>query len=139
MWKQCSVVPIKDDVACIFARSSRGEKEFPEFSINQRAAVALGRYLQDPLMEIAGGWVAVCINATCAYHTVARKWFPCGRNSWRVRWTGSPEILVGLLGVCSNGHGTAGHRRFAPLFVAFRRSTPPPPFTCFGSTAPSRS
>ncbi|CAM9967077.1 unnamed protein product, partial [Laminaria digitata] len=56
-WKQCSVVPIKDDVASIFARSSRGEKEFPEFSTNQRGAVALGRYLQDPLVEIAGGWV----------------------------------------------------------------------------------
>lgn len=55
MWKECAVVPIKDDVAGIFARSSRGEKEFGEFSINQRAAVALGRYLQDPLVEIAGG------------------------------------------------------------------------------------
>lgn len=41
-------------MACIFARSTRGEKEFADFSVNQRAAVALARYLQDPLVEFAG-------------------------------------------------------------------------------------
>lgn len=54
VWKTCAVAPVKDDVACIFARSTRGEKEFAEFSVNQRAAVALARYLQDPLVEFAG-------------------------------------------------------------------------------------
>ncbi|CAN0380457.1 unnamed protein product, partial [Hapterophycus canaliculatus] len=53
-WKQCTIAPVKDDVASIFARSSRGEKEFADFSVNQRAAVALARYLQDPLVEFAG-------------------------------------------------------------------------------------
>lgn len=53
-WKHCALAPAKDDVAAIFARSTRGEKEFPEFSVNQRAAVALARYLQDPLVEFAG-------------------------------------------------------------------------------------
>lgn len=55
-WKHCSVVSSKDDVASVFARSVRGEKEFEEFAVNQRAAVALARYLQDPLVEIAGGY-----------------------------------------------------------------------------------
>lgn len=53
-WKHCALAPAKDDVASIFARSTRGEKEFPDFSVNQRAAVALARYLQDPLVEFAG-------------------------------------------------------------------------------------
>ena len=57
LWKHCAMLPVKDDVASIFARSPRGEKEFPDFAINQRAAVAVGRYLQDPLVEFAGGWV----------------------------------------------------------------------------------
>ncbi len=54
VWKNCDMAPVKDDVACVFARSTRGEKEFPEFTVNQRAAVALARYLQDPLVEFAG-------------------------------------------------------------------------------------
>ncbi|CAN0054949.1 unnamed protein product, partial [Ectocarpus fasciculatus] len=59
VWKQCSLAPVKDDVACIFARSTRGEKEFADFSVNQRAAVALARYLQDPLVEFAGMWTTM--------------------------------------------------------------------------------
>lgn len=54
VWRTCAIAPVKDDVACIFARSTRGEKEFSDFSVNQRAAVALARYLQDPLVEFAG-------------------------------------------------------------------------------------
>lgn len=53
-WDHCALAPVKDDVASIFARSTRGEKEFPDFSVNQRAAVALARYLLDPLVEFAG-------------------------------------------------------------------------------------
>lgn len=53
-WEHCSLAPANDDVASIFARSTRGEKEFPDFSVNQRAAVGLARYLQDPLIEFAG-------------------------------------------------------------------------------------
>ncbi|CBN78798.1 GTB1; RNA binding / hydrolase, acting on ester bonds, also similar to transcription elogantion facto [Ectocarpus siliculosus] len=59
VWKQCSLAPVKDDVACVFARSTRGEKEFADFSVNQRAAVALARYLQDPLVEFAGMWTTM--------------------------------------------------------------------------------
>lgn len=54
MWKHCGVIFVKDDVATIFARSPRGQKEFGEFKINQRAAVGLARYMQDPLLEFAG-------------------------------------------------------------------------------------
>lgn len=50
------MLPVKDDVARIFSRSVRAEKEFPDFSVNQRAAVAVARYLQDPLVEMAGGF-----------------------------------------------------------------------------------
>lgn len=53
-WKHVSVAFMKDDVAGIFARSSRGEKEFQDFTVNQRTAVGLARYLQDPLVEFAG-------------------------------------------------------------------------------------
>eukprot|EP00903_Cladosiphon_okamuranus_P017486 g16106.t1 len=58
-WTNCALAPVKDDVASIFARSTRGEKEFPDFSVNQRAAVALARYLQDPLVEFAGMWTTM--------------------------------------------------------------------------------
>lgn len=57
IWKHCAMAPARDDVASIFARSTRGEKEFPDFSVNQRAAVALARYLQDPLVEFAGKYI----------------------------------------------------------------------------------
>lgn len=74
-WKHCTVVPVRDDVASIFGRSTRGEKEFAEFSVNQRAAVSLARYLQDPLVEMAGEWrqlrlplvpcTVICGDAVC--------------------------------------------------------------------------
>ncbi|CAM9633895.1 unnamed protein product, partial [Discosporangium mesarthrocarpum] len=58
-WRHCSVVYQRDDVATIFARSARGEKEFPDYHVNLRAAVGLARYLQDPIVEMAGMWTTM--------------------------------------------------------------------------------
>lgn len=62
-WKHVSVVFVKDDVAGIFARSTRGEKEFKDFTINQRTAVGVARYIQDPLIEFAGTYMCTCFAA----------------------------------------------------------------------------
>ncbi|CAM9648035.1 unnamed protein product, partial [Ascophyllum nodosum] len=76
LWKHCAMLPVKDDVASIFARSPRGEKEFPDFAINQRAAVAVGRYLQDPLVEFAGMWTTMDSSGNFGYEMFSLKLHP---------------------------------------------------------------
>eukprot|EP00667_Euglena_gracilis_P001065 EG_transcript_1065 len=51
-----AVIPIEwvpEDIARVFARSARGQAEFPEFTEAQRRAVSIARRLRDPLPEVA--------------------------------------------------------------------------------------
>lgn len=93
VWKHCAVIFAKDDVATIFARSPRGQKEFPEFVINQRAAVGLARYVQDPLVEFAGeGGLQV-------WGRAARHWVACHQGRFPLGSRLDPAS-VALLPLC---------------------------------------
>ena len=48
---------VNDEVAQIFSTSPRAEREFPEYPPTLRQAIALGRYLQDPLDEMCSLWI----------------------------------------------------------------------------------
>lgn len=54
-WK-CNVDLIDDSVAQLFGRSVRGRKEFPDFAVNLKCAIAVARYAQDPLGELTYAW-----------------------------------------------------------------------------------
>ena len=54
-WK-CDVDLIDDKVAQLFGRSVRGKKEFPDFPVNHKTAIAMGRYAKDPLAELTYTW-----------------------------------------------------------------------------------
>ncbi|CAM9238997.1 unnamed protein product [Chrysoparadoxa australica] len=56
LWTACEVFHACDDCAKIFATSTRGVKEFPEYDPALRAAIALARDVQDPLPGLAGMW-----------------------------------------------------------------------------------
>ncbi|KAL7554309.1 hypothetical protein ACHAWF_017747, partial [Thalassiosira exigua] len=57
VWK-CNVDIVDDNVAQLFGRSVRGKKEFPEFAVNLKVAVATARWAKDPLAELAYTWSA---------------------------------------------------------------------------------
>jgi transcription elongation factor SPT6 len=54
-WK-CNVDYIDDSFSMVFGHSPRGKKEFPDHAPGLRVAIAIGRYAQDPLGEIAYSW-----------------------------------------------------------------------------------
>eukprot|EP00523_Entomoneis_sp_CCMP467_P012549 CAMPEP_0168790060 /NCGR_PEP_ID=MMETSP0725-20121227/13191_1 /TAXON_ID=265536 /ORGANISM="Amphiprora sp., Strain CCMP467" /LENGTH=2014 /DNA_ID=CAMNT_0008840425 /DNA_START=198 /DNA_END=6242 /DNA_ORIENTATION=+ len=54
-WK-CNADIVEDKVAQLFGRSVRGKKEFPDFPVNHRCAIALARHAKDPLAELTYTW-----------------------------------------------------------------------------------
>ncbi|KAL7557706.1 hypothetical protein ACA910_018501 [Epithemia clementina (nom. ined.)] len=54
-WK-CDVELIDDKVAQLFGRSVRSKKEFPDFPVNHKSAIAIARYAKDPLAELTYTW-----------------------------------------------------------------------------------
>ena len=54
-WK-CDVELIDDKVAQLFGRSVRSKKEFPDFPMNHKTAIATARYAKDPLAELTYTW-----------------------------------------------------------------------------------
>jgi transcriptional accessory protein Tex/SPT6 len=48
---------VDDQVAQIYANSPRAAREFPDYPGTLRQAIALGRYLQDPLDELCSLWI----------------------------------------------------------------------------------
>ena len=58
-WDMPTFAFVDDNVAQLFARSPRGKREFPEFSVQLRGAVGLARYAKDPLAEIASIWSVI--------------------------------------------------------------------------------
>jgi transcription elongation factor SPT6 len=48
---------VNDEVAQIYSNSARAEREFPDYPPTLRQAIALGRYLQDPLDEYCSLWI----------------------------------------------------------------------------------
>ncbi len=58
-WAACSVEYVREDVALVFSASVRSEQEMPDTHPNHRAAVCLARYLQNPLIELAGMWMTM--------------------------------------------------------------------------------
>lgn len=47
---------IRDDIAKLYSKSKRAEKELPDDSEGTRAALSIARFMQNPLSEIAGLW-----------------------------------------------------------------------------------
>ncbi len=58
-WATCGVEYVHEDVALVFSASARSAQEMPDFHPNHRAAVCLARYLQNPLVELAGMWMTM--------------------------------------------------------------------------------
>ncbi len=58
-WRACGVEFVCEDVALVFSASARSAQEFPDFHPNHRAAICLARYLQNPLIELAGMWMTM--------------------------------------------------------------------------------
>ncbi|TDH65720.1 hypothetical protein CCR75_000678 [Bremia lactucae] len=56
------IVFLNDDVANMFSRSKRADQEFPEESEFVRAAVSLGRYLQNPASELCAMWENIALD-----------------------------------------------------------------------------
>mmetsp|Transcript_14099 Transcript_14099/g.20794 ORF Transcript_14099/g.20794 Transcript_14099/m.20794 type:complete len:1665 (+) Transcript_14099:977-5971(+) len=54
-WK-CNVDIVEDNVAQLFGRSIRGKKEFPDFAVNLKCAIAVARHAKDPLGELTYAW-----------------------------------------------------------------------------------
>jgi transcription elongation factor SPT6 len=54
-WK-CNVELIDDSVSQLFGRSIRGDKEFPDFPVNLKCAIAVARFAKDPLAELTYAW-----------------------------------------------------------------------------------
>lgn len=54
-WK-CNVELFDDSVAQLFGRSVRGKKEFPDYAINLKSAIAVARFAKDPLAEYSYAW-----------------------------------------------------------------------------------
>jgi len=52
----CNVDFIDDNVPQLFGRSVRGKKEFPEYPVNLKCAISVGRFAKDPLAEYAYAW-----------------------------------------------------------------------------------
>lgn len=57
VWK-CNVDIVDDNVAQLFGRSIRGNKEYPDTAVNLKVAVATARWAKDPLCELAYTWSA---------------------------------------------------------------------------------
>ncbi len=58
-WTTCGVEYVREDVALVFSASVRSAQEMPDFHPNHRAAICLARYLQNPLIELAGMWMTM--------------------------------------------------------------------------------
>lgn len=54
-WK-CNAELVDDSVAQLFGRSVRGKKEFPEYAVNLKSAIAVARFAKDPLAEYTYAW-----------------------------------------------------------------------------------
>eukprot|EP00736_Rhodelphis_marinus_P000835 Rmarinus@m.21630 len=52
--KNIPVVYVEEDAARIYQDSRRAQDEYPEYGVNVRRAIAIGRRLQDPLQELCG-------------------------------------------------------------------------------------
>ena len=53
---ECNVEFVDDGVSQLFGRSVRSKKEFPDFPVNHKCAISIGRYAKDPLAEYTYAW-----------------------------------------------------------------------------------
>jgi transcription elongation factor SPT6 len=121
VWDVCEVVLALEDVAQIFARSPRGEKEFPDYHPNLRTAACLARCIQDPLVEYAGMWTTMDSQGSFGYEMLHLRLHPLQSEVTKQMLLKVFEqrlmIAVNLVGVDVNAAVEFEHRRGLLQFV----------------------
>ena len=117
------VLLIKDDISEIFKMSDRSKKMFPEFHAGVRAAICLGRYVQEPLAEYCNLWTSASASGVFGYEVLFLKLHPLLSlvKSMRSQLLISLErVLVGAvcdIGVDINQANTHDHLSSMLAFV----------------------